>query len=113
MFEAGGRKLMAIGCIGFLATTARAEDPPLRDPMRPYSIERSVERAARVARPRVSAILISSTRRVAVIDGETYLEGDVFAGAEIVRIEPKSVHLGRGGTELIMPLVEQTPSPQQ
>jgi hypothetical protein len=103
-------RLVITSCIGILTTGAAAQDLPLRDPMRPYSIERSAERATQVARPRVSAILISTVRRIAVIDGETYAEGDVFAGAEIVRIEPRSVHLRRGDRELVMALLESAPS---
>jgi hypothetical protein len=109
VFKDGVGKIVATTCIGLLATVTSAQDPPLRDPMRPYAVERSAERTARPTPPRVSTILISNTRRVAVIDGETYSEGDVFSGAEIVRIEPKAVYLRRGGNELVMPLIEQAP----
>ena len=98
------KKLPAAACVLLLVDTGLAQDPPLRDPMRPHSVEQASESRVHVEPPRVSAILISPMRRIALIDGQAYRVGDVLDGAEITRIDSRSVHLRRGGAELVMPL---------
>ena len=99
------RPSRAVACVTLMTLTgfAFAQDLPLEDPMRPYSPAPSESARARDI-PRVSAILISPSRRVAVIDGRSYGIGDLFNGAEILRIDSKSVHLRRGDRDFVMNL---------
>ena len=90
------------------AGAARAQELPLGDPMRPYRVESTpgTERSA-PDRLELSAVLISTTRRIAVINGNFYREGDQVAGARITRIEPGSVRLRRGGEDVVVPLIRE------
>ena len=86
-----------------------AADPPLGDPMRPYSPASSAAESQRAARPfTLSGVLISPQRRVAVINGTLYREGDTVNGARVVRIESNSVQLRRGTEVLALQLERRT-----
>ena len=83
---------------------AFAADPPLGDPMRPYA-PASPTNDERAARPfTLTGVLVSATRRVAVINGALYREGDTVNGARIVRIDPASVQMRRGNENLSLQL---------
>jgi hypothetical protein len=90
-----------------LAATAAvlAAEAPVRDPMQPFA---AVAGDAAVARGEagyaLTAVLISSARRVAVLNGRLYREGDRIDGAEIARIEPSAVHLKQGDRETVVKL---------
>jgi hypothetical protein len=85
------------------AGAARAEDALVRDPMQPY---RFVAGPGGVGAPRfaLTAVLISPTRRVAIVNGKPYERGESVNGAEIVRIDPDAVRLREHGNELVVPL---------
>jgi len=85
------------------AGAAHAEDALVHDPMQPY---RFVAGPGRGIAPRfaLTAVLISPTRRVAIVNGKPYVRGDSVNGAEIVRIDPDAVHLREHGNELVVPL---------
>ena len=85
---------------------ANAEEPPLRDPMRPFGSDSSSGTVAVPDAPRftLTAVLVSPTRRVAVVNGRPYLEGDAVDGAEIVAIELDSVRLREHGAERVISL---------
>jgi hypothetical protein len=80
------------------AATVMAEEPPLRDPMRPFTSGAVTGAAAAAAVPRfvLTAVLIAPTRRVAIVNGKPYGLGDAVDGAEIVAIELGSVRLREG-----------------
>lgn len=82
-----------------LAASAAADETPVRDPMRPF--DAAAPGAAAAARPRfeLTAVLISSARRVAVVNGKPYGQGATVDGAEIVAIEPGVVRLRENGVE--------------
>jgi len=82
-----------------MAVGAVAEEPAVRDPMRPFGA--TVPGATTDARPRfaLTAVLISSARRVAIINGKPYQQGAVVDGAEIVAIEANGVRLRENGVE--------------
>lgn len=93
------------------AALARADEPPrLGDPMQPY---RNVAGAGGVegTGPRftLTAVLISPSRRVAIVNGKPYERGETVGGAEIVRIEADAVHLRERGAELVVPLGRAEP----
>jgi hypothetical protein len=88
------------------AWSAQADEPPLHDPMRPFGGDAASASAAAPAEPRFSltAVLVSPTRRVAVVNGKTYFEGDAVDGAEIVAIELDAVRVREGGAERVVSL---------
>jgi len=87
------------------AGAAWAEDAPVRDPMQPYRFVASAGGGG-VAAPRfaLTAVLISPTRRVAIVNGKPYERGESVNGAEIFRIDADAVHLREHGNELVVPL---------
>lgn len=102
---------LAAICFGFTLAAARADDVPApRDPMQPYA--RGGAGAAGVAKPRfmLTAVLISSERRIAVLNGKPYQSGESVDGAEIVRIESSAVHLREHGAQIVVPLGRSVPS---
>ncbi len=86
-----------------VAGGAHAEDALVRDPMQPY---RYAAGPGGGVAPRFSltAVLISPTRRVAIVNGKPYERGESVNGAEIVRIDPDAVHLREHGNELVVSL---------
>ena len=100
-------RLVLTAITAYLVTgaLALAADPPLGDPMRPYSPASPAAGDQRAARPfRLTGVLIAATRRVAVINGALYREGDTVNGARVVRIERDSVQLRRGNENLTLQL---------
>ncbi|NNC63510.1 MAG: hypothetical protein HKN84_01885 [Gammaproteobacteria bacterium] len=82
-----------------------AADPPLGDPMRPYVPASPAAAGQRTARPlTLTGVLIAATRRIAVINGALYREGDTINGARIMRIESDSVQLRRGSEDVALQL---------
>ncbi|MBC7982330.1 MAG: hypothetical protein H7Y02_00595, partial [Candidatus Obscuribacterales bacterium] len=70
------------------------------DPMRPPTATRAVgvkPAAQKPAGPRLSAVLFSGERRVAVIDGRAVQEGDRVRDAVVVEIFVDGVRLARAG----------------
>jgi MSHA biogenesis protein MshK len=85
---------------------AGAEDElPVRDPMRPFGRDGAGGVAAAPA-PRftLTGVVISPSRRVAILNGRPYKQGDSIDGAEIVAVESHAVRLNDGGNELVIPL---------
>lgn len=90
------------------ATMAAAQAPSLQDPTRPY-------RPGPAAAPgpegpaalELTAVLISASRRVAVVNGELYREGDRINGDVIAGIEPGAIRLKRGGEDVVVRLRKQ------
>jgi len=100
------RCALIVGGLLVAAAVARAEDAPVRDPMQPYRFVAGSGSAGGVVTPRfaLTAVLISPTRRVAIVNGKPYERGESIGGAEIVRIDPDAVHLREHGNELVVPL---------
>ena len=97
--------------LAFVAATLATGGPvlaaasPLGDPMRPYSPPSPTAGDQRVARPfTLTGVLVAATRRIAVINGALYQEGDTINGARIVRIQSDSVQLRRGSENLSLQL---------
>jgi hypothetical protein len=90
-----------------VAGAVRAEEAPVRDPMRPFgSAGATAGPAAVAAAPRfaLTAVLIAPTRRVAIVNGKPYQQGETVDGAEIVAIEQGAVRFRERGTELVISL---------
>ena len=75
--------------LGVAAPSAHGQT--LRDPTQPYGA--APVREARQAKVEVSAIFVSPTRRVAVVNGKSVTEGERVAGATVSRIAKDSVTL--------------------
>jgi hypothetical protein len=91
------------------ATVARADAPPLRDPMQPFKAVAGAGGGAGVAggpRFRLTAVLISPTRRVAILNGVPRLEGDRVDGATLTHIDAQSVRLEQGAASWVIHLGE-------
>jgi hypothetical protein len=98
--------LMSALLIASLAVAA-AEELPVRDPMRPFGHDAGgAVGATAPAGPRfaLTGVVISPLRRVAIVNGKPYRQGESVDGAEIVAIEAHAVRLRDGGTELVIPL---------
>ena len=93
------RLLLATALAVGLASAASAA-ASVRDPMRPPGVAGSGAGAARTAAPAepvLSALFVSAGRRVAVIDGLTYAEGDSRDGLTVEAILADRVRVRRGG----------------
>lgn len=101
-------------CAVMLSLVAAASLPAgaetvYRDPMRPYEPRAGTGNRAETIRYRLSTILISSSRRVAVINGQICREGDRVDGAEVIAIELRSVRLRAGSANLTVALASRVP----
>jgi MSHA biogenesis protein MshK len=103
-----GQRLRAISIVAALvacADRASGTEAPLKDPMQPYRhVDTSDIHGAPAQRYALSTVLISATRRVAVINGTLLREGDRIDGAEVVRIASQRVELRRGGETFVVGL---------
>lgn len=103
MFE----RLAVAAAVALLAAGSAAADDVgrLNDPMQPYAPEPGAEPQSTGPAPfTLNAVLVSSSRRVAVINGEIRREGDRVGDATVTRIEPRRVALRRGGEEIVVRL---------
>ena len=99
--------LAAIFAAACAAGAVAAQEPAVRDPMRPFGGAAAAGGAVVAARgPRfaLTGVLISPSRRVAIVNGRPHLVGDTVAGAEIVAIEPHAIRVNDAGAELEIPL---------
>lgn len=90
-----------------LAAGLRAEETLVRDPMRPFGTDvgaAGTVTAASGPRFTLTGVLIAPTRRVAMINGRPYTQGEHVDGAEIVAIEQSAVRLRVQGRELVVSL---------
>jgi MSHA biogenesis protein MshK len=86
-----------------------ADELPLRDPLRPYTPgPASAPNATAERGLELTAVVIGSERRIAVINGELRREGDRFDGVTLVRIERGAVHLQRSGEDWTLRLAGRT-----
>jgi MSHA biogenesis protein MshK len=80
-----------------LGMAAPAGGQALTDPMRPADLSSaSAAEAAGVAPSRLQSVLISSNRKLAVIDGRTVPLGGSIDGATLVAIRESEVVLRKG-----------------
>lgn len=84
--------LVLLGCV---AGTALAQRGALVDPTRPPMTvsESSAKESAAPAGPQLQSVLISPTRRVAVISGSTVVQGGKYGNATVASISEGEVLL--------------------
>ena len=87
-----------IAALALTASAAALGQAGLADPTRPPpgAVDADPGAPAR-AEPRLQSVLISNTRRLAVIDGRTVPIGGVIDGATLTSITETGVTLRRGG----------------
>lgn len=87
------------------AAFSLAAEPQLKDPMRPYT-----RVAATAARPddnagwRLTTIVRSGDRHVAVVNGKAVRVGDQIGGARVAAIDAWQVQLKQGDETIVIPL---------
>jgi MSHA biogenesis protein MshK len=87
-------RLLALGLGLGLACAVPAQTKPLVDPTRPPSVSpASAAEAVAVEGPRLQSVLISPTRRAAVISGTTVALGGTFGNARVEDINESAVVL--------------------
>lgn len=85
-----------------IVSASYAQEAPLADPMRP-ALRRPAGAGSRSAEaPRLEGIVISASRRLALIGGEFLQEGEQIYGTRIQRIERDSVTVVRNGKTLVL-----------
>jgi MoxR-like ATPase len=83
--------------VALCATFAARAQSGLVDPTRPPALgDRELAGASASRSPRVQSVLISSARKLAVIDGRTVELGERVDGATLVAISETGVTLKRG-----------------
>ena len=101
-------RLWLLGALLLICPAVPAQEGPVRDPMRPPVIADG-NVIGNEAEPRLylTAILISATRRIAVVNGAFYRVGDRIGADEIVAIEPGSIRIRQGGETISLALRER------
>lgn len=91
--------------LALLPVAAPAQD--LSDPMRPPAPGPAAARAAKPedTRAGLQTVLISATRRIAVIDGQQVEVGSRIRGGEVAAINPNQVVIRRPRGEQVLELV--------
>ena len=101
-------RALALACLLAAAGSAYAAEPAMHDPTQPFRAAAGGETAAPASGPqprfKVTAVLVSPTRRVAIVNGHALQEGQRIAGAEIVKIDARSVQLREGNREFVVQL---------
>lgn len=116
-------KSLVLASLVLLAATAYAAEPAekdapvqrntpaLKDPTQPY---RPNADGSPVGAPqprfRLTGLLISPTRRIAIMNGKPLQEGQHVAGAQIVKIDAHSVQLRDGDRDLVIQLGNARPN---
>lgn len=96
------RQLLILGLVlGSAATVSHAEEI-LRDPTRPYLPATGA--AAATPRFAVNAIIVSSARRVAIVNGQRVGVGGSVDGATVISIEKDQLVLEQDGKQLTLGL---------
>ena len=106
MFRALALALLVLAAAAYAAEPETKTPPAPKDPTEPYrpAANGGDLRAGPAPRFRLTAVLISPTRRVAVVNGTPLQEGQRVAGAELVKIDAHSVQLRDGDHDVVVQL---------
>jgi MSHA biogenesis protein MshK len=108
------RLTAAVLAVALLGAACAARAQALADPTRPPTVMASPAGADGMGSrgPRLQSVLISGTRKLAMIDGVTVALGDRFDGATVVAIAETEVKLRQGEsvqTLKLYPGIERQP----
>jgi hypothetical protein len=96
--------VVLLSCL--LVARAHAAEPALHDPTQPYNAAAVDAAGPTVGAPtprfRLTGVLISPTRRIAILNGKPCQEGQRVAGAQLMKIESRSVQLRDGNHEIVV-----------
>lgn len=96
------KNLVVIALLLTLASAVALADAPLRDPTRPYTaVEQKVAASPRFV---VNAIIVSSERRVAVVNGQRVAVGGSIDNATVIAIEKDQLVLETSGKRITVRL---------
>lgn len=104
-------RIVAALMLALLCGGAGAET--LGDPMRPWQRAAAPAPVGNRGVYDLSAILYSSQRRVAVINGRSVSEGDRIGAARVTRIERRSLELDERGRRIRLVLSPATSRPKE
>ena len=89
------QRLIALGLLFAASTSQAALAQPLNDPTRPPSAT-SPQESGEPVPSRLQSVLLSPTRKIAVIDGRAVRLGERVGDATLIAIAPSQVTLQRG-----------------
>ncbi|NJN51951.1 MAG: hypothetical protein HC809_09435 [Gammaproteobacteria bacterium] len=89
-------------CLVAYSSASLAE--PLRDPTRPPTVLVKSPSPAHASIPTLTSVLIGPDRRVAVIDGNTLLEGSRHQGIEVIKVTADGARIRKDGMTLQLSL---------
>ena len=102
-------RALALACL-LIAGSSFAAEPAMHDPTQPFRAAPGGDAAVPTSGPqprfKVTAVFVSPTRRVAIVNGKALQEGAQIAGAEVVKIDGHSVQLREGNREFVVQLGE-------
>lgn len=91
---------LAVGCLALASATAAAIGAGLPDPMRPPPVLGAADGGAvDVALPVLQSVMLSPSRKMAIISGQAVALGGSYQGARLVKINESEVVL-RNGSEV-------------
>jgi MSHA biogenesis protein MshK len=95
-------------CLVGLASACSAYAAPFADPTRPpRELEGPRAGAGAPGAPRLESVLIAPDRRIAVISGQSYIEGAPFADGRVLRISETEVVIRRPARDEVVKLFPQ------
>lgn len=109
MAERWGRDKLLTAAMLVMLVAATATAGELRDPTRPPGAAPRAVGSATVAEaerrlPLLTATLVAPERRLAVIDGQTVIEGGTIGGAQLLHVGAEMAILRQGGREFTVRL---------
>jgi hypothetical protein len=92
--------------LALLTSLSHAAEAELNDPTRPYKTDRYEQRNTQaVSRYNLNSTLVSSNRRVAVINGTYVTEGETVGDATVTRIRKHDVTLQSANRQITLKLL--------
>ena len=96
------RRGLLIALLQGITQAGNAQQPALKDPMQPYRPPSAAQSVS--GGWRLTSIVRSGERRVAVLNGKALREGDSINGAVVEAIEAWQVRLKRAEKSIVIPL---------
>lgn len=97
-----------VGITSLAVTLAFADDNALRDPTRPIGAAAHQAVASHPSSLQLNSVLISPSRKVATINGQSLMQGQTIKGTDyqVVSIQKNTVTLKSGDTTRVLTMIE-------